>query len=203
MSKRRVVNDVRRQAEKKYHDTTITISPIITPLTTLGVMTVLSLVQQGTADDRRIGNNICVHSLECRYTLRHNGTPASTPFIDFRMIYFIWNDDSIPTITTLMQTGAVFTSPYDHDLKIKRKILADVRHQMYLEDNPSQCWTPMHTGDKYLDWRSKKEGGYIINFQGTLTDAVGHIYCLLYSSNINETDSPVMTLQTRINYTDC
>lgn len=202
MSKRKIINEVRRGEEKKYFDSSYVSSPTNAPLTSSGFIQILSDVPQGTSDTKRIGSSICMHSCEIRYTVHWNENTGTNPYYDFRMGFFIWNSDTTPTFADIYQYTDAMVSPYNHDQKVLRKIVYDCKHQVYLDNTTGNTWIPVHMGDKYIDWRFRKDGGYIINFEGTTTTGIGHLYCILYSSNSTGATAPTVTMLSRINYTD-
>lgn len=202
MSKRQLINDFRRASEKKYFDTQFVSTPAVAPVDSTGLVVLLSDIAQGTGDVNRVGNQVCAHSMEIRYNVRKSGTTTGLRYLDVRLCFFSWQDDTVPTLGDIYQYSDVFNSPYTHDLKVKRKILWDTRIKMYLDNTDHVAYKNFNICEKYLDWRYKENGGYIINFQGNGINAVGHIYCLVYSSNTTFVDAGFINITTRINYTD-
>lgn len=121
-------------AERKYWLTTGAYSSLDgSGLTNAGTMLQVTAVQQGTEDVTRIGDKVTGSSLEFRLINYTPETVATDGTFMLRVTIFVWKDDTIPTQLDLYgNTGfaGIFSVqpglwPYNHDKKIKRKILFD------------------------------------------------------------------------------
>lgn len=116
-------------AEKKYFNTIINVTAI--GATNIGA---LSLVTQGADTNQRIGTRTLGTSLEVIWQIRPptpdgaNAGYTRTP--GYRLVFFIWKDDTAPTKTTLFDGFPIGTSfhlnaqrPFNKEYQVKRKIL--------------------------------------------------------------------------------
>lgn len=204
-------------AEHKYIDTQFVYGPppLGEHVSTDGIFSRFTLVPQGYTDGTRIGDKMTGTSLQlkiCQYT---PGIADSTQTIVwFRVIIFIWKDDTQPEIEDILQKGtgdmAVFPHlwPFNHDKKVKRKLIFDQTYSQYADCSPTDttytgCQDPNIFINKYIPLR--KYGSLAtVNFQGGIGTGVNHIYLLLLNNVDPENSSSAWNtaVYTRYNFVD-
>ena len=81
---------------------------------------------QGSGQNNRIGDKVTGTSLEMKYELFLSGLATQNPLNTTRVILFIWKDDTTPTVADILEDPTYPSlSPFNHDKKVKRKILYD------------------------------------------------------------------------------
>lgn len=122
-------------AERKFHDGQIVTSDV-NFVSDAGVIQSIPHIGTGSTVNHRVGNKITGTSIEFRLLI-HPPVPSVTHIAPLftchmvRIIIFIWKDDTVPVPANILESfdaGNSFislTSPLDHDLKVKRKVLFD------------------------------------------------------------------------------
>jgi len=202
---------VRSMAEHKYWDKTDTGAG--TSFNTNGPV-LLTGIPQGTTDSTRVGDKLQITSMQFTFdlfTVSHAACGVAA-----RIIVFQWYDDGTPTAASILQDVTnPLISPFDHDLKVKRRIVMDktigpindivtVDYQsfdsgMVLQNN--------HIIRKfYVDLTKKRAKQTVLHFQAASTVAEGHYYLMAFIAEVRSglAYSPVTCLQywSRINYID-
>lgn len=186
---------MRSVAEKKYFDTTRGIGPF-------GAVLINSLTEviPGTTDTTRIGDKIHIHSIELRGMLNMNIVAGDVLDVPYRVIIFQWKDDSTPGVNDILETASVY-SAFDHDRKIKRRILYErcgvfsVKNVQYYTI-ANKISTPLKA---FINLKRSVNGGIQVNFQTAVTTGVNKIYMMVI---IDDADTIGLVYNVRINYTD-
>lgn len=203
------MNVVGRFAEKKYWDVKHSIGSSEWPAE--GIMVDLCSVPQDVTDKSRIGDKLMMSSIEMRlitYTINDFEPTETDGFM--RFIIFKWFDDTIPTRDDILDaaSGPPFAviAPFNHDKKVKRKILVDrtLTYTWYATKNQIHG-TAKHIR-VYIDMKKRSKRMRQIDYQGGSTVGVGKVYVLLVSNIPTPYTPGNCTLGynffTRMNFTD-
>lgn len=197
---------VNRYAEKKFFDTYNNLGTL--SWSADGVIFDVSIPAQGTTDTNRVGDKLMANSFEIR--LMFYGLPNSPDIFAqfYRMILFKYMDDSTPNTGSILQnmgTPTAIVSPFDHDRKLKRKILLDETicilnyRSYYIMDNA--CVSKKY----FIDLKKRSTKLRQVAFEGGSVNGIGKFYIMLVS-NIPladmATDSQGWQMYTRMNFTD-
>lgn len=213
---------LRSVAEKKYFDQPYNFgisSGVLTykSFSSEGVCLSLTDVDRATTDTTRIGDKCTGTSLQYKFFVFN---PTSVAYPDcvtefmFRIIIFIWKDDTDPIPAELVQyvyplTSRYPTQPLHHDLKVKRKILLDKTYTTACDRNLTTSWySGMHNypvfGRGVIPLTKLKGGLSVINFQNGSIQGINKIW-LYVSTNVPavlENNSWQMTFSARYNFVD-
>lgn len=118
--------------EKKYADFDYQITNLVD---SAGVITSLSDIGQGDADNERDGDQLTLTSLDFRYFWNMSGSVESTRV---RTLIFQWYPPTIPIVTDILLFNALpatpldvrFMAPYSHDRRFNFRVLYDKTHLM-------------------------------------------------------------------------
>lgn len=171
----------------------------------------LTQVTQGTTDTSRIGDKIHIHSIEIRHRtyLKMNAPPTSDGQNQciVRMILFQWKDDSVPTETDILEPigGNIYTiSPYNHDRKVKRKVLFDrtfvISAQISATAGHEYAVRDQVMIKKYISLKKLPGEGITVNYQAASTNGVNKIYMIYFTDTTPPTLNVSGTI--RLNFTD-
>lgn len=165
-------------------------------------MTDLTAIPQGSSDSSRVGDKVTIRSLEAR--LRFTWfTSADLLIVQYRIILFQWLDDTTPTaddiIDNLTETESDLVHPFNHDKKVKRKILHEqMGSTTWAATTGLENLAPMFK--IFIDFTKKKLSTRTVNYQAGGTVGVNKIYMLtLFTS---DTNLCIFNMYTRINYID-
>lgn len=181
---------IRAAAEKKFFD----YSFAITASTSAGNMvstgaTILSIsdIPQGTTDNQRIGDKATIHYIEFNiwfrafYAQPDNSSTANAT----RFIMFQWKDDTDPTPGDILQNvgtpSSALVSCFNHDRKVKRRILLDITLNQWILLNSGTYYSPAVGGDPstYKKYTINLRTSPIkINYQGSTTTGVNKVYLM-------------------------
>jgi len=208
-STRRIIGIISRFAEQKYHDKIF--NKLSADWSASGSVLNLTDVSQGTTDTTRVGDKIMLNSIELRW-LQYIDPALFPTAVDqfYRVIIFKWYDDTTPgagdILSQVLPPPVGLISPYDHDRKVKRKVL--------YEKTYSCIWNwPLyqtHRTDQYrkvfINLKSRSSRIKEVHYQAGGTIAVGHIYVLILSNiplPFGAANAPLeWNMVSRINYTD-
>jgi len=198
---------IRSTAEHKYWD-------IYNPgflVSETGSISDLSAIAVGNTVTTRVGDKIHVqsHELIFNYFLNVNIATDGIYAPTIRLIVFSWKDDTVPIVGDILEaigSGPTIRciSPFNHDKKVKRKILLDhfmdfslVYKQYY------SCGNDFNQTKKFfINLKNKK--GIDIYYSSGSTTGVNKIYALFIADTLAgaTTNPAACTLSSRINYTD-
>lgn len=178
---------IKSVAERKFYDSPVTLSSAGNLLSLAGYMFVLTDMAQGAGTSNRIGDKCTGSSIEIRYLLYSPGAVTTVPFITFRLIIFIWKDDTVPIVGDILEAIGLSPplSPFNHDKRIKRKVLYDGTHTQYLDNITKNSNNPNKFKKIILPLNKLRRGLNIVNFQSGTTVAVNHIYALMIADTAN------------------
>lgn len=205
-------------AEHKFFDTVseypTAVVPTTTGVTTDGKMFCITDVMNGSTDVTRIGDKCTGTSLQIRFNIDPPLVDDQAQTIMWRVVVFIWKDDTDPIIGDILLTTASrpITPPLaflNHDKKIKRKILYDKTFSSVSSwDNTENTITGSENGNIYRDvfipLKGQKNRLNIINYQAGGTTGVNKIWVLLVN-NVTPADIAKtwqITIGTRYNFID-
>ena len=114
-------------AEQKYYDERESYNAAGTPLDNAGsTLNVMTEPPQGSSKNERIGDRISITSVQVIFSCYFPTAGNPTLFNRWRLIIFVWKDDTTPTLGEILEDVTIPTiSPFNHDNKVKRKILYD------------------------------------------------------------------------------
>lgn len=225
------MNVIKSIAEKKFYDTNL----LLDQWAVLGSGMYLSNqsdpkslcdIPQGLIDSNRVGDKINMLSLE----FRHGWFPSDEIKIPqvyfFRVTIFAWFDDTTPSNRDIYEQsyghiGELARVPgcwaYNHDRKVKRKILYDksfsIAQQQVSFGASTQYYSisdNVHGQEKVIIPLSKvlaKNNRNVVNYQNGTTAGVNKIYVLM-TNNIDDLNIPAIFVpfshyvQARINFID-
>lgn len=208
---------IKSVAEHKYRDTSILQQQPLGP-TVDGLVTSLVDIPSGLLDVNRIGDKVTGLSLQltCSIFSPHIATLSDSIFI-FRILVFIWKDDTPPVRDDILTIGAAGLPALlpnlwflNHDKKVKRKLLLDktfvAADQSVLNvaiTYSTAYWRP-HIAYKVYIPLSKYKRDAIINYDGNTTNGTNKIYCLTLAnlSAGNQSQSWNVVVASRYNYID-
>lgn len=216
VSQKALVSAVGRVAEKKYRDAFFTtLDSFVTPINSDGRIFDITNIPQGTLDTSRVGDKVTVNSIEMKVYLWAD--PVATPKNPnqaYRFVLFKWYDDTTPIVGDILQSlvggnYAGIVAPFDHDKKIKRKILADFTITMFrdIAANTSirASWSSPCYEMRFVNLKNKNMRVRQIAYQTGLTTGVGKFYVLAISTTDpgNDAFDPAhYSLMCRVNYID-
>lgn len=197
-------------AEQKYYDEVTNLTPAgPNSLTSAGYFNNMTEVAQGTTKNDRIGDRICCSSLEI--TLNSYNPLAGNPDVQWiwRFIVFCWKDDTTPTLGEILEDPThPSISPFNHDTKVKRKILYDkVFNQTYgtltrATEGISLCFQNSNISRKIIIpskmWRRYSN----VYYQAISGGAVNNIYWLVVSEEAVAANTWNLDVYSRINFVD-
>ena len=198
-------------AEQKYFDTITSCGPAGNPIDDNGVFSVITDMVQGNTKNDRIGDRISLSSIEIQFT-SYCPIPGGVYAYQwkFRLIIFVWKDDTTPTLADILENVTWPTlSPFNHDAKVKRKILYDKVFDSnlinYLDGNND---VSAATGENVSFtrkiilpaklWRKYSN----VYFQSATATAVNHVYWLAVSEVAVAANTWSLDIYTRCNYID-
>lgn len=176
-------------AEEKFFDNNYDHDPIIPGnyLTCAGNIFVMSNITQGTGLSQRIGNQVCIKTLEVVWRLNYPYYLTSQVATNLRMIIFIWKNDTLPAVANVIVQNPPAPWPritnyqglYDWFNKDRVEILYDELLYGYTATGADDFIT---TAARPLDQKYKFIDGInnIIYFDRNLVlRAVNHIYMIV------------------------
>lgn len=186
-------------AEKKYYDEQVTHSSAAAPITSAGILNLLTEPSQGTNSTNRIGDKTTGSSLQFTIDIYSPGTMTTSSYSSTRVIIFIWADDTPPTVADIIEdTAWPIQTPLNFERKIKRKILSDfVMTQFYAVGLGVNQSIRMHK--KVVLNLSKNKVKNIINFNST--GLVNGIYLLLINEDASGNANTAWTCNYYSRYT--
>lgn len=171
-------------AEEKYHDTRQ--SSILTDSYYLITIPVCTAVPQGNTGITRIGDKILLNSITYKFIVTPRTPPgASIKFWLHRLLIFKWYDDTSPLWNDILgyvglSMENVVQSPYEHDKKVKWKVLVDetvaTGFGQYSGNTSSTSEGFPLVFDGYIDLKRCYRKVREVGFQGGSTSAYGHIF---------------------------
>lgn len=194
-------------AEQKYYDQTISGAPGANAINNIGLFALLSNVPQGAGKNNRIGDRICLSSIEITFNSYWPGlatAATATVLWVWRFIVFVWKDDTTPALGDILEdTNAPTTSAFNHDAKVKRKILYDkVFNQTFLLSGGAFLTQNANISRKIVMpakmWRKYSN----IYFQSATNTAVNHIYFLAVSDFGTNNQTWSADWYTRVSFID-
>lgn len=216
-SNRRLKQALFSIAEHKYFDTQQSYTNFaINPVLSAGKIDSLTEITQGQSDITRIGDKSTGLSLQMRLQVASVTIATSKHNYLFRVIIFIWKDDTTPLTADILDNNAGFgLSPlsfYNHDKTIKRKILYDKTYDFftYVNTTPNilSVHRPNYTMIEYIPL-TKLNGGSggqkdlnVINFAGGTTTGVNKIYMLTISNADAAPEGWDTNISVRYNFID-
>lgn len=204
--KRRILNVIRSIAEKKYFETPVKYDSTSATYVNCsdGVIKACTLLQTGSTVNNRIGDKVIGTSLEFRHVaFPINQTKVPTEY-SYRITIFIWKDDTTPTLDDIFEPNTTYSGellkqpalwPYNHDKKVKRKILFDkvmTCMQEQVSDGSGSTTYYALTENVYKPVTTvipltKLKGLNEIHYQSGVTTAVNHIYYIILN-NVLQSD---------------
>lgn len=171
----------------------------------------LTSVPQGAGDTQRIGDKLLISSLEIRMHYGKDSTTTGPTVTDqhYRIIVFKWLDDTTPTADNILDTTSnafAVISAYDHDRKVKRKVLLDKSFSVTINAPLFSLQNTGATMSFYIDLKRRSLNMRKVHYENASTAGVGKLYMLLISNTplpITTTNYPVAWfMSTRLNFTD-
>lgn len=173
----------------------------------------VSTIPSGYVDSDRKGSQVNLQSFEMRYDLVVGDT-----YNNFRVIVFRWyqDDGSIaPTLGDIIDdtggAGYRYLAPYNHQQRSKYHIMYDSSSLLANTLSFNSTGSVQSTSNqsswvesvklKHFKVVGKKLGRKTINFDGSTTTGLGHIY-VLWISDSNVVPNPGYNYVSRIMYTD-
>ena len=197
-------------AEHKYFENGVTLGPTAgAQLNSTGSLLLITDVAQGAGQTNRIGDKATGTSLEMKYELIFPGLATTNPINTARIIVFIWKDDTVPAVVDILEDPTYPSlSPFNHDKKVKRKILYDKTINQYglysavATQSFADSQRPNVTYSVYIPLGKLKRYCNIYYQSGT-TVGVNNIYCLAIADN-NGAANTTWSFQsyTRYNFID-
>ncbi len=189
----RKVNNLMNNIEKKRLE-----QDVSTTSTTTALISALNLVAVGDTGITRTGNVITLENVLLNYSIRMN---TSDDFVNMRVMIVQDNqvDGAIFAIGDLLSftsSEKAITSPYNLDGALRFKVLYDRQHSFNQGARPNGT---------FKVW--KKLGGakgLKIRYNGTSATIGGVLNKGIFLVHISDeaTNSPVITYQTRVRFTD-
>lgn len=194
-------------AEKKFYDNVLNFDPTAGGpyLTNAGTFFNLTDLTQGSGQSQRIGDKCTGSSLEIRFDVRSPGAGTTDPYLIYRLIVFIWKDDTVPVVGDILEALGTTPplSPFNHDTKVKRKILYDGITTHFLDPTTKNSENVPYFKRIILPLHKLKKDLNIVNFQGGTIIAVNHIYALMISDGPNvQNQTWDLKLSFRYNFID-
>lgn len=188
-------------AERKFYMTTWT---LVSTSATQHVMN-LTQVPFGMSNNQRIGSRCLGTSIELRWFINNpslNGTLVSQLAWNARFVLFFYNDDTIPTYTSLFEgypAPSVLQNtllPLGSDFKSKRKVLAQWTSNNWGETTTAGAlnyyntvFKPTISGELVVNLTLRKfSRGYKwnqVDFHGNTVNGQNHIYLMILPSDFN------------------
>lgn len=177
-------------------------------ITSAGQIYPLTDLLQGNTDITRIGDKATGLSLQLRWTIEPPNLANQERNLLFRMIIFIWKDDTTPVLADILNVSAVVQQAQyflNHDRRVKRKVLLDKEYMFNAFSDGTNIWSmfnPSKAAVEYINLSKLKRGLNIVNFEGGTTTAINHIYMLLITDAATSINSYDCKLATRFNFVD-
>jgi len=177
------IKKIQYDQETKYHNENIS-----TTADSLGTLTVLNIIPQGTDQQSRIGNEIRMTSIQCRYTLNNLAVTTGEVRVTWRVIMFYDRQANgalcnlfATAITTpaLLDASSVTNltlSPYQAESRERFKVLYD-KSGVISDDTANSQW--MTISHKTLLKKLSGTGVADLN-----SNAI-YIACMLGDANID------------------
>ena len=197
-------------AEQKYSDEVIHLTPGgLTPLTNAGQFWNMTDIAQGVTKNERIGDRICCSSCEITFNSYYPLAGAPDTLWIWRFIVFVWKDDTVPTLGEILEdTTNPTLSPFNHDTKVKRKILYDkVFNQTFANTTRATEGVAVSVQNANISrkiiipskmWRRYSS----VYYQSISGGAVNNVYWLAVSEEGTAANTWNMDVYSRINFVD-
>lgn len=184
---------IRSIAEHKYHDFIRQFDNITNPyVTNTSIVEDLCNIPQGNSDVERIGDKVTLTSLELRLVSYPPINVLTQEAFEYRVTLFIWKDDTFPSAGDVYQVpgagGEIQNLPstwaWNHDKKVKRKIIYDKTFSMVTGTNATNIISATPNAFNHyktvIPFNGKKRN--TIHYQSGLSTAVNKIYCIVTTS---------------------
>lgn len=183
--------------EKKFRDVNQVISADDT-----GSFTLLNGMAQGTSQSTRIGNKISMTSILLRLAAFNGEAGASAPIIRYLIVYDKQTNAATPAITDVL-TAATVLAPMNLANRDRFVVLAEDTFR------PDNTFNDTAAIAEYAEFRQRyikirldtvfnnTSGGTVADIQS------GGLFIIALSTMVNGTAEPVVTIYSRIRYTDC
>lgn len=200
-------------AEHKQNVQEIYFDEIIHPTFANPIVEQITPIVAGAGQAARIGTKITGTFLTVRFSWTSHGINVATASyaIIYRLICFIWKDDTAPTVDDLLvtpfNTGSQFPDhPYDSNFKVKSKVLWDVTwpvYSFYTSTSVNAVERPNGHMMFKTNLKNFKRGLNVINYQTAATDTgVNNIWIMALSSNTNANQGWNLDIRTDYRYID-
>lgn len=198
--KSEVYKMVNKDVEKKFFDSFSTIAQQYGTPATGSLTADLTNITQNVGGNQRIGDQIVPHYVESRFTFENQATnPNSTT----RVIYFQWRVDNTvaPTAADILDVGpggAVVNSwsPYNYDKRHLFTIIKDFMFDMNGNIGSSK-YTRCFSFKIPLIRKTAR-----VNYNAGANTGDHHIYLFIIGSNANSATGQLVTVDTRLIYSD-
>lgn len=210
-------------AETKYWDTAGDLDSTTIPVTNMGSVYDLSLIPQNNSNKGRVGDRVTLTNVEVKLSftlplINMETTPPTTPIDDyiFRIIVFIWCDETVPTVDDILDTSLSTTNQgnvlsfYNFDKKVKWISLVDETHNASYGRNKTDTGGVTINGVDRTStsmWYDKdlRNKDIRIDFINGTTQGLYKVYMLLIDNSFiddNQDATWRTTYKTRILYKD-
>jgi len=160
--------------------------PITNPTTTPTVV-LLNNPVQGVGQNQRIGDQIHCDSQYYRMTMARGTVDAF-----FRLIFFVWKADDVPTASEILQDPASIVSPLNRDYSKTFHILRDDTFTLANGESQLQIkkdYWPCHLNSKFTS-------------DGSTSLTMNQLYVLFMSDQPTITTAPIINFYHRLTFTD-
>lgn len=183
------MNVLRSVAEHKFLVTQINWNQGALPVTTASSIVLLTNITQGQTDNNRIGDKVTGSSLEFRMIYYNPNDEDTAPDWSMRCTIFIWKDDSIPTAADIYIKGTTGDAanqpgvwPFNHDMKIKRKILYDTTINSIFDATSGIDTNGYPLIKAIIPLMNLRQRLNVINYQANTITGVNNIFVCLTSN---------------------
>lgn len=198
--KSEVYKMVNKDVEKKFFDSYSTIAQQYGTPATAALTADLTNITQNVGGNQRIGDQIVPHYIESRFTFENQ---AINPNSTTRVIYYQWRADNtvVPNAGDILDVGpgglAVLPwSPYNYDKRHLFTIIKDFMFDMNGNVGSSK-YTRCFTVKIPLIKKTAR-----VNFNAGANTGDHHIYLLILGSNPSGANGQLVTVDTRLIYSD-
>lgn len=195
--RRRILSVIRSIAEHKYSDQRWSFDGGSDGLVTSnGVIMSLTIPPVGNSDTTRVGDKVHGTSLEFSHVSYPQFTTLTFPAYSYRITIFVWKDDTDPLFTDIYKDPVNFIGqiksepilfPFNHDKKVKRKILFDRSFTAIAEVNTTANLANSENAHKLMKivipLTKLKNALNVVNYQAESSIGVNKIYAII-SNNI-------------------
>jgi len=175
--------------ERKYDDVTLS-----TAMTTTGTFVLMNGLVPGSLASQRIGSKCDFVSILCRFRINTGATPTNCAY---RIMVIVDKQANgvAPTVAEVLVGAALVTSPQNLDNRARFVVLLDYVDTLDIQSHSINM--------KTVFMRKKISTTYNSGVAGTVGDIrTNSVYLLLSSTEAAGATAPVLSLYTRMRFTD-